>query len=72
MEDRQFVGVALRPAGGDRSTAAALDEVVATSLRAAEISSASLLVAAFGGEVRALLSAAARQDADRVVDRLVT
>ena len=61
---RQYVGLALRP-----RRAAALDDLVAACLRAAEVSRAPTLASVFENEVRALVAVPARGDAVRLVDR---
>ncbi|ROR89387.1 PucR family transcriptional regulator [Nocardioides aurantiacus] len=68
VERRRLVGLVLRGPGG---AGASPDEVVAATLRAAELLHTPLLVAAFGSDVRVLLPVPARQDPDRTADRLV-
>jgi len=60
----QHVGLALRP-----HRAAAVDDLVAACLRAAEVTRTPGLASVFGNEVRALVSLPARGDGVRLVDR---
>ncbi len=70
-EDRLFVGMVLRPARAEGPTPpGALDEVVTASLRAAERLASPALVAAFGSEVRVLLTVPAGPDPDRTVEEV--
>lgn len=70
-EDRRFVGMVLRPArAGGAPPPGALDEVVAACLRSAELLASPSLVAAFGSEVRVLLTASPRQDPDRLAEEM--
>ena len=61
---RQHVGLALRP-----HRAAAIDDLVAACLRAAEVMRTPSLASVFESEVRALVTLPARGDAVRLVDR---
>ena len=73
VEDRRFAGLVLRPAGADGAAATgALDEAVTACLRATELVRSPSLVAAFGSEVRVLLTASTRQDPDRLVEEVAT
>lgn len=75
VEGRSYIGVSLRPARpgarGRSGLATQLDEIVAASLRAAELVPAAALVAAFETDVRVLLPVTARADPTRVTDRFV-
>jgi purine catabolism regulator len=71
---RRFVGLALRPAWPDPAVvnAAAVDDVVAASLHAAESAGAAILVTVIDDEVRALLSFGARADAEAATSAVVS
>jgi len=75
VESGGYVGVSLRPAlagsHGRSGLAAQLDEIVAASLRAAELVRVTPLVAAFETDVRVLLPIATRADPIRLTDRFV-
>ncbi len=76
VQGRRYVGVALRPAhagtAGRGDLATQLDEIVAASLRAAELIHARPLVAAFETDVRILLPVPGRADPIRLTDRFVS
>jgi purine catabolism regulator len=69
----RLVGVALRPAAKHPALAGPsyVDDIVAALLRSAESVTAQVLVAAFEGEVRALVSLPPTADQTTSVDRLV-
>lgn len=72
VDNRCFVGLVLRvPVGARSSWATAVDEVVASTLRAAEVVHTALLVAPSAGDVQVLLPVPKHQDPDRTAELLL-
>ncbi len=71
VEGRRYVGIVLRPAASRLPGPAVLDEMVAASLRAAELVRSPALVAGSESDVRVLLPVPGRADPHTIVDRFV-